>query len=201
MKHRSLSLVVLLFVVAALPLSASQFIDQPFDVTARGASLIVRGQVMDSYSAWDSAREVIYTYSTVRVTRYFGETTGPDTIVVRNVGGTLDGYRQEAIGFPELRNNEHVVLMLERTADGTDYSIRAYNQGKYLVRQRGGVEVLVSDPVTQGDERLHVTSPRFQLGTDAIGDDVPALGLDEFARMVDDARAGAHGPSTRNQQQ
>ena len=201
MKHRSLSLAVLLLIIAAVPLSASQFIEQSFDVTARGANLIVRGKVLDSYSAWDSAREVIYTYSTVRVTRYFGETTGPDTLVVRNVGGTVDGYRQEAIGFPELRNNEHVVLMLERTEDGADYRIHAYNQGKFLVRQRGGVEVLVSDPVTQGAERLHVTSPRFQLETEAIGDDVPALGLDEFARMVDDARAGAHGPSIRHQQQ
>ncbi|MEA2463315.1 MAG: hypothetical protein QOJ98_1062 [Acidobacteriota bacterium] len=200
MKHRSLSLVLLL-IVAAVPLSASQFIDQPFDQTARNANLIVRGQVVDSYSAWDSAREVIYTYSTVRVTRYFGETTGPDTVVVRNVGGEIDGYRQEAVGFPELRNNEHVVLMLERNEDGADYRIHAYNQGKFLVRHRGGVEVLISDPVTQGAERLHVTSPRFQLGTEAVGDDVAALGIDEFARMVEDARAGSGSPSIRHQQQ
>lgn len=199
MTHRALSLVLLL-IVAAVPLSASQFVDQPFDVTARGANLIVRGQVVDSYTAWDSSREVIYTYSTVRVTRYFGETTGPDTLVVRNVGGTLDGYRQEAIGFPELRNNEQVVLMLTRNQDGADYSIHAYNKGKYLVALRRGVEVLISDPVQQGDERLHV-SPRFQLETEAIGDDVPALGMDEFASMVDDARAGIEHPSIRHQQQ
>jgi hypothetical protein len=200
MKHRSLSLVLLL-IVAAVPLSASQFIDQPFDDTARGASLIVRGKVVDSYSAWDSAREVIYTYSTVRVTRYFGETTGPDTLVVRNVGGMVDGYQQEAIGFPQLRNNEHVVLMLAENEDGADYRIHAYNQGKFLVRHRNGVEVLISDPVKQGDERLHVTSPRFQVEADSIGDDVPALGLDEFARMVEDARAGEGRPSIRHQQQ
>jgi hypothetical protein len=199
MKHRALSLVLLLL-VAAVPLSASQFIDQPFDVTARGANLVVRGMVTDSYSAWDSSREVIYTYSTVRVTRYFGETTGPDTIVVRNVGGTVDGYRQEAVGFPELRDNEHVVLMLSRNEDGADYSIHAYNQGKYLVRMRRGMEVLISDPVQQGQERPAV-SPRFNLQTDSIGDDVPALGMDEFARMIDDARAGVERPVIRQQQQ
>jgi hypothetical protein len=199
MKHRSLSLVLLL-IVAAVPLSASQFIDMPFDQTARGANLVVRGRVVDTYSAWDQAREVIYTYATVRVTRYFGETTGPDTVVVRNVGGTIDGYRQEAIGFPELRNGEQVVLMLQRNQDGADYSIHAYNQGKFLVRQRGGVEVLISDPVKQGDERLSV-SPRFQLETEAISEDVPALGLDEFARMIEDARAGVERSSGRQQQQ
>jgi hypothetical protein len=121
-------------------------------------------------------------------------------LVVRNVGGTVDGYRQEAIGFPELRNNEHVVLMLERNEDGADYRIHAYNQGKFLVRHRNGVEVLVSDPVTQGDERLQV-SPRFQIGIEAIAEDVPALGLDEFARMVEDARAGSSAPVGRHQQQ
>jgi hypothetical protein len=40
--HRR-SLVTLLLVLVALPLSASQFIDQPFDRVARESALIVRG--------------------------------------------------------------------------------------------------------------------------------------------------------------
>ena len=97
MKFRYLSLVVAL-VLLAVPLSASQFIELPFDQVARESKFIVRGHVVDTWSAWDDAREVIYTYSTVRVTRYFGEATGPDTLVVREVGGTVDGYTMEAIG-------------------------------------------------------------------------------------------------------
>jgi hypothetical protein len=197
MKRKFLALVFLL-VAAALPLSASQFIDIPFDEAARGANLIVRGNVVDTWSAWDDAREVIFTYSTLRVTRYFGETTGPDTIIVREVGGTVDGYTQEAVGFPELRRGEHVVLLLAELEDGAAYRIHAYNQGKFLVRQRGRMDVLISDPVKQGDARRE-PSPRFSMKTEALGDDVPALGIDEFAQMVEDARAGGR-TVIRNQQ-
>ena len=194
--RRSLSLVTLLLIVA-LPLSASQFIEMPFDRVAREASLVVRGTVENTWSAWDDSHEVIFTYATVRVSRYFGETTGPDTVVVREVGGTVDGYTQEAIGFPAIRSGEHVVLMLSRWDDSADYRIHAYNQGKYLVRMNGVQEVLIEDPVKQGDARLgsdREHGPR----TNAL--EAPAgISIDEFAQMVDDARADRRGDIAKRQ--
>lgn len=195
MNRRSLSLIAL-FIIAALPLSASQFIELPFDRVARESALIVRGNVVNTWSAWDDAREVIYTYATVRVTRYFGEATGPDTLVVREVGGTVDGYRMEAIGFPELRTGENVVLMLSQWEDGSEMRIHAFNQGKFLVRQRGTEEVLVADPVRQGEARLE-RADRFEVRPEA---DAPGLGIHEFARMVDDARAGLPVGTVRRDQ-
>jgi hypothetical protein len=194
MHRRTLSLMTLLLLVA-LPLSASQFIEMPFDQVAREAKFIVRAEVVDTYSTWDAAREVIYTYATLRVNRYFGETTGPDTLVVREVGGTVDGYTQEAIGFPAIRRGEKVVLMLSDAENGSELRIHAYNQGKYLVRNRAGVEVLVEDPVKQGEERLAPSGPR---SIEALGEG--GLTIDEFAAMVDDARAGVRqdGPLQRN---
>jgi hypothetical protein len=193
MHRRSLSLITLLtatLLMVALPLSASQFIAAPFDQVAREARYVVRATVGEMWSAWDDSREVIYTYATVHVTRYFGETTGPDTLVVREVGGTVDGYTQEAIGFPMVRRGEQVVLLLSPTEDGAGYRMHAYNQGKYLVRNRGGVEVLIEDPVKQGDARLE-HGGRFEVAPLAF--DGPALTIDEFAAMVDDARAGGTG--------
>ena len=192
MKFRYLSLVVAL-VVLAVPLSASQFIELPFDQVARESKFIVRGHVVDTWSAWDDAREVIYTYSTVRVTRYFGEATGPDTLVVREVGGTVDGYTMEAIGFPELRRGEQLVLMLSEWEGSTDLRVHAFNQGKRLVRERSGVEVLIEDPVKQGDMRLGRSGGPFDVRTDAVLDTEGALSIDEFAAMVDDARSGGPG--------
>src|SRR5215210_3878605 len=119
MQRRSLILVSLLLALA-LPLSASQFIEMPFDDVAREATYIVRGNVVDTWSQWDEAREVIYTYATVNVTRYCGESTGPDTLLVREVGGTVDGYTQEAIGFPAIRRGEKVVLLLSKWENSTD---------------------------------------------------------------------------------
>lgn len=187
--HRKSLILVSLLLALAVPMSASQFIDMAFDDVAREASLIVRGQVTDTWSAWNSSHDVIFTYATVRVSRYFGEISGPDTVMVREVGGTVDGYTQEAIGFPAIRRGENVVLFLSQWEDSSDYRIHAYNQGKYLVRERGGIEVLVSDPVKQGEAREH--GERLNMASEA------ALTIDEFAGMVDDARAGIAGAAQR----
>jgi len=188
MNRRSLILGSLLLALA-IPMAASQFVELAFDQVAREATFIVRGNVVQTWSAWDDSHEVIYTYATVRVNRYFGEATGPDTLVVREVGGTVEGYTQEAIGFPMIRNGEDVVLFLSRWEDGADFRIHAFNQGKYLVRNRGGREVVVSDPVTQGAARLD-SDHGFDVRSNAISADTPALGLEELAAMIDDARAG-----------
>jgi hypothetical protein len=192
--HRRSIIVLSLLLALAIPLSASQFIEMPFDQVAREARYVVRGQVLETYSAWDDAREVIYTYATIRVHRYFGEATGPDVLMVREVGGTVDGYTQEAIGFPAIRRGENVVLMLSQWEDSSDLRIHAFNQGKYLVRTNPlGREILVQDPVKQGDARLHREGGRFTIEPHAA----VGLGVDEFAQMVDDARAGRAIPQRR----
>lgn len=187
MHRRSLVLVSLLFALA-LPLSASQFVELPFDQIARESAFVVRGTIEHTWASWDEAREVIFTYATVRVSRYVGDATGPDVLLVREVGGTVDGYTLEAVGFPMIRQGEQVVLFLSKWDSGDEYRIHAFNQGKYLVRQRGGEEVLVADPVRQGDVRLG-NPDRFRPMADAA-DDGPALTMDEFSAMVEDARAG-----------
>lgn len=188
MKRLSLVLTGLSLLVLSAPLMASQFVQLPFDQLARESAFVVRGTVENTWSKWDDAHEVIYTYATVRVHRYFGDATGPDMLVVREVGGTVDGYVQEAIGFPAIRNGEQVVFFLAATEDGASYRIHAYNQGKFLVRNRGGVEVLVEDPVKQGEARLE-RPDRFDVKAQAESLD-GALSIDEFAAMVEAARAG-----------
>jgi hypothetical protein len=182
-------------IVSAVPLAASQFIDQSFDQVARDASYVVRGSVVDTWSAWNDKHDVIFTYATVRVSRYFGERAGPDTLLVREVGGTVDGYTQEAIGFPAIRRGEQVVLFLSEWENSTDLRIHAYNQGKYLVRMRADrTEVLVSDPVKQGEERQASAGPRMAAEAEN------GLTIEEFAGMVESARAGESTPRVRNQE-
>ena len=193
--HRRISVLAFVVLALALPLSASQFVQVPFDQVAREARYIVRGTLTQTWSAWDDAHEVIYTYGTLRVTRYFGETTGPDTITIREVGGMVDGYVQEAIGFPVLRVGEPVVMMLSPTEDGSVMRIHAYNAGKFLVRNRGGMEVLTEDPVKQGEERA-IDAPGRRLQTE---EEVGGLTIAEFAEMVDAARAGAPVEVHQNQ--
>jgi hypothetical protein len=199
MNRRSLSLVALLLIVSALPLSAAQFVHQDFDAIARDADYVVRGSVINTWSAWNDSHDIIYTYATVRVQRYFGEIAGPDTLVVREVGGTVDGYTQEAIGFPAIRRGEQVVLLLSKWEGSEDLRIHAYNQGKYLVRMRADrTEVLVSDPVKQGEERP-TAADRHTIGVDAVTEE-NGLSIEEFAGMVDAARAGERIQASRRQQ-
>jgi hypothetical protein len=193
--HRRLLTLVTLLLAIAVPLSASQFVELAFDQVARESRLIVRGHVERTWTAWDDSREVIYTYAQVRVSRFLGEATGPDVIVVREVGGTVDGYTQEAIGFPMLRDHEQVVLFLSNWEDSGDYRIHAFNQGKFLVRNRAGVEVAVPDPVKQGDVRLE-REGKTPVRAEAEG---PGLTMDELSNMIEDARAGGAGIDARRQ--
>jgi hypothetical protein len=185
-RHR---IIALLFVLLALPLSASQFVDLPFEQVAAESDYIVRGTIGETWSAWDESHEVIFTYATVRVNRYFGGTKGPEVLVVREVGGTVDGYTQEAVGFPAIRRGEDVVLMLAQWEDSAEFRIHAFNQGKFLVRGRAGEEVLVPDLIRQGDARPE-RGRGFEARTEAIESEaVPGLRLEEFAAMVRDARS------------
>jgi len=181
MQHRRLWFALSLVVLAtALPLSASQFLQVPFDQVARESTYIVHGTVTNVYSAWDDAHETIFSYATIQVKNYISEKTGPDVLMVREAGGTVGNYTQQAIGFPELREGEDVVLMLTKWDDSNDLRINAYNQGKFLVRAFNGVETLVEDPVKQGDERTGMQGPRMQ---------IEPLTMDEFVQMVGAARA------------
>jgi len=184
---KRITLVLIGLALLAMPLAASQFQQLPFDQVARESSFVVRGTVEQTWSKWDDSHEVIFTYATVRVHRYFGEATGPDTLVVREVGGMVDGYVQEAIGFPGIRTGENVVFFLSPVEEGGEYRIHAYNQGKYLVVNRGGVEVLIEDPFKQGEGRPERTDrgPRVNAIDSSAG-----ITIDEFAGMVEAARAG-----------
>ena len=55
-------------------------------------------------------------------------------------------------------------------------------------------EVLISDPVKQGEERQASTGPRMAAEAEN------GLTLEEFAGMVESARAGETAPRTRNQE-
>jgi hypothetical protein len=198
MPRRSLSLITLLLIVSAMPLSASQFVEQSFDQVAREARFVVRAHVVETWSAWDDAHEIIYTYATLRVSRYFGEMTGPDTLVVREVGGTVGDYVQEAVGFPAIRSGEQVVMFLSPWEGSSDLRIHAYNQGKYLVRNRRGIDVLVSDPQKQGEGRS-VRDSRHEIAPDAVEEET-GLTIEEFAGMVDAARAGEDLPLVQHRQ-
>jgi|ERR1051325_412637 hypothetical protein len=190
MVRRSLVLSLLLLAAIAMPMSASQFIELPFDQVAREATVVVRATIGPVTSAWDDAHEVIFSTARVEVKHYLAG-DGPSVLMLREVGGTVDGYTMEAIGFPTLREGQEVVLFLSKWEDNNDWRIHAYNQGKYIVREIHSRELVMHDPVQQGDDRTPA-NPRVR--SNAV-QEASALGLDELEQMVRAAReAQSEGP-------
>lgn len=169
--------VLALLLVCALPLAASQFVKLPFDQVVQSSTLIVRGTVGPVTAAWNDGGEVIFSSANLEVNRYYAG-HGPQVLRIREVGGTVGEYTQQAIGFPELREGEEVVLMLTRWDDSDEWRIHAYRQGKFVVRGNRVGE----DPIGQGEERFH--------GLERSSDDSTMMTLDEFEAMVEAAARG-----------
>ena len=185
MARRTLVLLFLLIAAVAIPASASQFIQLPFDQVAREATVVVRGTVGPVSSAWNDDHDVIFSYAPIEVKQYIaGE--GPSVLMLREVGGTVSGYTQVAVGFPTLREGQEVVLFLSQWEDSADWRIHAYNQGKYLVREVHTRTLAVPDPVTQGHEPAG-NGPRVRPES-VVSADESGLTLDELASMVTAAR-------------
>jgi hypothetical protein len=169
-------LVLVALGLLALPLSGSQFIKLPFDKIVQESTFVVRGTIGPVNAAWNGDREIIFTSANLEISEYLVG-TGPQVLRIREVGGTVDGYTQQAIGFPELREGEEVVLMLTRWDDSGDYRIHAYAQGKYVVE---GKRVRLD--AGQGEMRPDASTAK------SAADE--GMSLDEFRTMVDAADRG-----------
>ena len=170
-----LYLLALAVALCAMPLSASQFLDIPFDQMVRGTTSVVRGTIGPVSASWDADHEVIFSYARVDVSDYLAG-DGPAVLILREVGGTVDGYTQQAIGFPELREGEEVVLLLTVWEDSGEYRIQGFHRGKYLVNERNGRTMLRLDRETQGNPR------ETALSKSAPSDD--DVSIDEFRAQV-----------------
>lgn len=168
-------LLVLAVALCAMPLSASQFLDIPFDQMVRGTTSVVRGTIGPVSASWDADHEVIFSHARVDVSDYLAG-DGPSVLMLREVGGTVDGYTQQAIGFPALREGEDVVLLLTVWEDTGEYRIQGYHRGKYLVNERNGRAMLRLDRETQGSGR------EAGFAKSAPSDD--EISIDEFRAQV-----------------
>jgi hypothetical protein len=184
--RKTVIVMVVALICLAVPLSASQFIHQPFDKIVRTSKVIVHGKVGPVTSAWNSEGEVIFSRANIEVTKYLlGD--GPAIIPLREVGGTVNGYTQQAIGFPELREGEEVVLILTKWDDSDEFRIHAYQQGKYEVRQdsNGKLRVLPSESGQGEANEVSIMKRSF---------DDAGYAMSEFEQMVEASLIGGRTP-------
>nr|ACU26392.1 hypothetical protein [uncultured bacterium HF186_25m_30B18]ACU26429.1 hypothetical protein [uncultured bacterium HF186_75m_14K15] len=121
-----------------LTAAASATIVKPF--TLRGlateAHEVVRGEVIDEEVIYDAYWDRVYTHNVVHVLEALGGTARPgDLIVVRQMGGVLDGIESVLIGTSDLQLGDEVVLFTR--TDGAMHYLVGMAQGAYWVWRDG----------------------------------------------------------------
>jgi len=147
--------VFLLLVQAAVPLTVELI---SLERLTRSSQLIVRGEVLRSFSRWEDKN--IYTYTTVRVVESL-KGDGQSEITVKQMGGTVGEISEVISGAPELTNGEEVVLFLVNWKN--NYWIHSIVLGKFSVVLENDAPVAYNnlnnvgliDPVTKRE----VTAP------------------------------------------
>jgi hypothetical protein len=131
----------------AVPATALATTVIPMDVEAltRASSHVIEARALSSTSQWNPEHTFIFTYTHFDVTRALkGDAHGP--VVVRQIGGTVDGITQKVAGVHHWRAGDQAVLFLQPNpaADGT-LVITGLMQGNFLVRHTVWGEVHVSN--------------------------------------------------------
>ena len=112
------------------------------ELTAQ-SQVIVEGNVVRSWTAWDAEHKYIWTHYEVSVTDAL---RGPrtTTVTVSEPGGTLEGVHQQFSGAVPYVAGESAVLFLYKTPIGYWRSVGG-PQGKFIVEPDGRVRPSVQD--------------------------------------------------------
>lgn len=115
--RKTLALIASFWLATTLA-EASQF--RRFDRGAQvaGSDVILVGRVGDGRAEWTADRSVIFTDTEVLVDDVWKGALDDNRVVVRTLGGAVDGIELKVDGSPSLARGERVVLFLVRGASG-----------------------------------------------------------------------------------
>jgi hypothetical protein len=115
---------------------------------ARLSTEVVQGQVLSTRSYWDDSHTRILTAVRVQVDDCFkGSSKRGATVTINQLGGELDGLRQDFSGRPLFKAGESVVLFARALAKN-ELHLVGLKQGKLLVsgnearRELGGISFI-----------------------------------------------------------
>ncbi len=165
---------LVLFLLAASPASATVFLPTDFREMVAASKAIVHGRVVDVRSQSSGDRRRIATYVTVSVETHMKGAFGAH-VTFRVPGGLVGRYRRVIVGAPRFERGDEVVLFL--TSRGPSIpSVFGLSQGVYRVSRAGGAPVVTAPAVMArgtGAERVVRGDPARR-----------PLALDAFARQV-----------------
>jgi hypothetical protein len=151
-RSRTAALIAVLLICGAAAM-ATTVIPMSVEELTRSASRIVEVQAVSSRSAWNQQHTLIYTYTTFRVTRALKGDTA-QTMIVKQLGGSAEGYTQKVSGVHHAQVGEEALLFLRPSAagDGT-YAIVGLLQGHFRIFHARSGETMMSNGIV-GAESL-----------------------------------------------
>lgn len=137
---------IVIFTLAALSVvSATTVVPLSVENLTKLSSHVVEGRATRSWSQWNAEHNLIFTYTEFAVTnRLKGET--PAVVVVRQLGGTVDGITQKIAGVRHWKVGDQSVLFL-RPGEVRDGSlvVTGMIQGNFSIYRGPKGEALVSN--------------------------------------------------------
>ncbi|MEE2757644.1 MAG: hypothetical protein VYA30_13395 [Myxococcota bacterium] len=131
MKVFSFLLVFLMGLNASL---ATTVIKLSVDQLATESDLIVRGFVTAKESGWNKVRTRIYTHTTLDISQLIKSKLPQQAkVVIRQIGGEVDGLVQHVSGNAEFSEGEEVIVFLEKHPTEDVMVVMGMAQGKFSV--------------------------------------------------------------------
>lgn len=176
-----LSLVALTLMVAASAW-ASLVMELRVDELTKRADEVVRARVLDRISRWTEDGHQIHTFTTIEVISNMKGAAG-GAIVIRQLGGEVDGVGSFVGGDAHFEVGEEVVVFLRRNPDGEPvFHLIGLAQGKFRVERTGDRVSAVRD--LSDLAMMRVVDGRYTPGGHG---GLTTLPLDELASAVDAA--------------
>lgn len=174
---------LLLGLFAGRPASATVVLQLDLPQLVGRADIIFVGKVEKLQSHWSEDHRHIVTDATIRVTRGVKGTAAGQTVVVRSLGGTVDGIGMQVAGSPQLRTGEELLLFTDQRK-GHRY-ITGMSQGLYRVRREASGQIMVQN--LRGGATIAKQTPS---GLKLLREEPAALQpLESFVRAIQDTVA------------
>ncbi len=141
-KKFAISILGILLTICA---SATTVIPLSVENLTSVSSHVVEARAISSSNQWNAAHTLISTYTTFQVERIL-KGAAPSILVVRQLGGTLDGTTEKVPGVRHWKIGEQAVLFLRpgETRDGS-FEVTGLIQGNFLIYRGLAGESLVSN--------------------------------------------------------
>ena len=139
-----------LFILACTHLLlGTSMVPMPVEALTQNAALIMQGEATRSWSQWNDQHSLIYTYTEFTVARTL-KGQAPAKVVVKQLGGSVDGTTQHVSGVRYWPAGEEAVLFLRpsEAKDGT-HVVVGLVQGNFRVERLSSGEVRVSNGVPE----------------------------------------------------